>query len=147
MKKASIYKLPSRFIVCPLSTTTSGIGVTSEPYIVLPASVSAVELGEAIKQALYLSQDGVSQPLSWKGLAAPRLAAAGVKSDATFQKQASLVSLVADGKTVTFTPHRNGGATGPGKGFFPIDECAVRVDLNTQERYGETAFQAFEHCI
>lgn len=146
MRKASIYKLPSRFIVCPVSTTTSGIGITSEPYIVLPTPVSAVELGKAINQALDSSHDGVSHPLSWKGLAAPRLVAAGVKSEATFQKQASLVSLIANGKTVTFTPHRNGGATGPDKGFSPIDECAVRVDAKTQEIWGETAFQVFEHC-
>jgi hypothetical protein len=146
VKQASIYKLPSRFVVCPVSTTTSGIGLTSEPYIVLPNPVSAVELSKAISQALDRSHDGVAHPVSWKGLAAPRLAAAGVKSEATFQKQASLVSLLTDGKTVTFTPHRNGGANGPGKGFSPINECAVRVDLKTQEVYGETALQAFEHC-
>lgn len=146
MKKASIYKLPSRFIVCPISTTTTGIGLTSEPYIVLPIPVSAVELSAAINQALDSSHDGVSHPVSWKGMAAPRLAAAGVKSEATFQKQASLVSLITDGKIVTFTPHRNGGANGPDKGFSPIEECTVRVAPKTQEVWGEIALQVFEHC-
>lgn len=115
MKKASIYKLPSRFIVCPVSTTTSGIGITSEPYIVLPTPVSAVELSRAINQALDSSHDGVGHPQSWKELAAPRLAAAGVKSEATFQEQASLVCLIADRKTLTFMPHRNGGRLDPTK--------------------------------
>lgn len=147
MRKASIYKLPSRFIVCSVSTTTSGIGITSEPYIVLPTPISAVELGNAINRALAGSREGVGNPSSWNGLAAPRLAAAGVKSEATFQKQASLVSLNTDGKTVTFIPHRNGGATGPDKGFSPIDACALRVDLKDQEVWGEAAFQVFEHCI
>lgn len=146
MKKASIYKLSSRFIVCPVNTTTSGIGIDSEPYIVLPTSVSAVELGEAINQALDKSHDGVAHPLNWKGLAAPRLAAAGVKSEAAFQKQASLVSLITDGKTVAFTPHRNGGGIGPDKGFSPIDECAVTVDAKAPKVRGETTFQVFEHC-
>jgi hypothetical protein len=146
VKKASIYKLQSRFIVCPVSTTTSGVGLTSEPYIVLPTPASAVEMGRAINQALDSSYDGVAHPISWKGLAAPRLAAAGVKSEPTFQKQASLVSLIADGKTVTFTPHRNGGANGPDKGFSPIDEFAIRVDSKTEEVCGETAFRVFEHC-
>lgn len=146
MKKASIYKLPSRFIVCPVSTTTSGIGIASEPYIVLPTPVSAVEMSEAINLALDSSRDGVAHPSCWKGLATPRLAAAGVKSEATFQKLASLVSLITDGKTVTFTPHRNGGENGPDKGFSPIDERAVQVSRKTQEVCGETAFQVFEHC-
>jgi hypothetical protein len=146
VKRASIYKLPSRFIVCPVSTTASGIGLTSEPYIVLSTTVSAVELSQAINQALDNSRDGVNHPISWKGLAAPRLAAAGVKSEATFQKQASLVSLITDGKTVTFTPHRNGGANGNEKGFSPIDECAVGIDPKTQEVCGETVIQVFERC-
>lgn len=146
MRRASIYKLTSRFIVCSVSTTTSGIGITSEPYIVLPMPVSAVELGAAINQALASSLNGVDHPASWKGLATPRLTAAGVKTEATFQKQAALVSLVAGGLAVTFTPHRNGGATGPDKGFSPIDECAVRVASKTQEIWGATAIEVFESC-
>jgi hypothetical protein len=146
VKKASIYKLPSWFIVCPVSTTTSGIAIDSEPYIVLPMPVSAAELGQAINQALDGSHEGIAPPSNWKGLAAPRLAAAGVKSEVTFQKQASLVSSIADGKTLTVIPHRNGGANGPSKGFSPMDECAIRVNLETQEVWGEAAFQAFENC-
>lgn len=146
MKKALIYKLPSRLVVCPVSTTTSGIGIASEPYIVLPTPASAVELGASINQALASSFAGVEHPSSWKGLATPRLAAAGVRSEATFQKQASLVSVNADGNTATFTPHRNGGATGPDKGYSPIDECAVHVDPKTQEAWGAAAFKVFEHC-
>lgn len=146
MRKASIYKLPSRFIVCPVNTTTSGIGITSEPFIVLPTPVSATELGKAISRAFDSSRDGVDHPQSWNGFAAPRLAAAGVKSEATFQKQAALVSSTTDGKTVIFTPHRNRGATGPDKGFSPIDERAVHVDPIAQEVLGETVLAVFGHC-
>lgn len=62
MKKASVFKLASRFIVCPVSTITAGVGVDSEPYIVLPALISAVELGEAINHALDSSHDGIAHP-------------------------------------------------------------------------------------
>lgn len=102
-------------------------------------------MSRAINQALESSYDGVAHPISWKGLAAPRLVAASVKSEATFQ-QASLVSLVIGGKTVTFTPHRNGGENRPDKGFSPIDEFAVRVAPKTEEVCGETAFRVFEYC-
>jgi hypothetical protein len=74
------------------------------------------------------------------------LAAAGVKGEAAFQKQALLVSLITDGKKITFTPHRNGGATGPDRGFSPIDECAVQTDAKAPEVRGQTTFQVFEHC-
>jgi hypothetical protein len=144
--RASIYRLSSRFVICAESTTRSGIGIAVEPYIVLSMPVSAVELGKAINHALASSHEGIAHPLSWKELAAPRLAAAGVKSEAAFQKQSALVSVVCDGKTVTFIPHRNGGATGNGKGFLPIDECEVRVERSTQEICGTTALQAFDRC-
>ena len=112
----------------------------------LSAPVTSVELSKAIGQALDLSQNGITHPQSWKGLAAPRLAAAGVKSEATFQKQTALVSLIADGNTVTFTPHRNGGTTGNEKGFSPIDECEIKVDQRASESAGEIALRAFERC-
>lgn len=146
IKKALVYRLPSRFIVRPDSTTTSGIGIASEPYIVLAAQTSAAELGKAVSHALNHSFDSSSPPLSWTRLAATRLAAAGVRSEAAFQKLASLVSLTFDGKIVTFTPHRNGGAMGNGKGFSPIGECEVRAEPTTQEFSGATALKAFNLC-
>lgn len=146
IRRASIYRCPEKFIVCPVSTTTSGIGITSEPYFVLPARVSSAELGKAISQALDNSNDGIPDPLNWKELAAPRLAAAGVKSERAFQTQAALVSATCSGKTIAFAPHRNGGATGSGKGFSPIDDSEAHVHLPTQEVSGEAAFQAFERC-
>lgn len=146
VKKASVFKLPSRFIVCPVSTTTAGVSIDSEPYIVLPASISAFELGEAINHALDLSHDGIAHPLSCKGLAAPRLIAASIKSEAAFQKQASLVSVATHGKTMTYTPHRNGGAIGPERGFSPLDECEVLTDAKSSEALGTTAIRVFELC-
>ena len=146
IRRASIYRFPERFIVCPVSTTTSGIGIASEPYVVLPRPMSFAELGKAISQALDNSHDGIPNPLSWRELVAPRLAAAGVKSDRAFQKQAALVSVIFSGTTMTFAPHRNGGATGSDKGFSPIDDSEVHVHLPTQEISGETALQTFDRC-
>jgi hypothetical protein len=55
--------------------------------------------------------------------------ATGVKTEAAFRKQAALVSLVSDGKMLTLTQHRNGGATGNDKGFAAIDERKVRATV------------------
>lgn len=108
--------------------------------------MSAAELGKGINQALESSHHSVAHPVRWKGWAAPRLASNGVKSEATFQKHASLVSVLTDGRKATFTPHRNGGANGPDKGFLPINEYAEQVNATTHEVYGQTALQVFERC-
>jgi hypothetical protein len=113
---------------------------------VFPDSVSSNELGEAITRALNVSREGVPHPLDWKSLALPRLAAAGVKSEATFQKKAELVTIYFDGTALTITPHRNGGGTGDEKGFHPIFEREAHSAGMTFAEIGAAAFQAFEHC-
>lgn len=143
---ATIYRLDTRFVVYPVSTTTADVGIASEPYIVLPTPVSAVDLGMAINHALDSYRNDVPHPTNWKGLSGPRLAAAGVRSEAALHKQASMISVTRTGNTVSFTPQRNGGATGADKGFHALDERAVTLDEPTQEAAGEAVLRVFNIC-
>lgn len=141
-----IYRLNSRFVVHPVNTTTAGVGIASEPYIVLPRPASAADLGKVINHALDQLRHGIPHPSDWKGSSRPRLVAAGLGSEAALHKQASMVDVTCDGETLTFTPQRNGGANGSDKGFHAIDEHAVKLDQPTHETTGEAAFRAFDLC-
>lgn len=143
---ASIYKLPTHFIVCPVSKTTAGVYIASEPYQVLPDLISPIEMGEAICRALQDSQEKIAHPIDWKALAVPRLAAAGVKTESSFQKKSKLVSAEFDGVVLTITPHRNGGAAGDGKGFHEIIELAAHVGEMSSDSVGSASLLAFERC-
>ena len=143
---ASIYKFPNFFVVCPTSKTTAGLLITVEPYMVLSNPVSSLELGEAVRRVLAESRQDIAQPTDWKALASPRLAAAGVKSEASFQKRAQLVTASFDGTALTITPHRNGGTTGDQRGFHPIEEHTRHVIETSPEAIGSASHYGFELC-
>jgi len=144
--RASIYKFPSSFVICPVNVTTTGIGIASAPYQTLPLDISPAELGEAIFRALDASREGIAHPLDWKALAAPRLAAAGVKSEAAFQKKAELVTVRLLGTELSLTPCRNGGTAGNEKGFHPIEESKTHLNGHGRAPAGEAAIERFKFC-
>lgn len=142
----SIYRFPNHLIVCPESQTTAGMKVAVEPFQVLPIPVSPTELGAAIQRALAESRWDIPQPADWKKLASPRLAAAGVKTEAAFQKKSQLVSAEFNGAVLKFVPYRNGGGTGMTKGFEAAVEHERMVKEMSSEALGTAAFLTFESC-
>lgn len=146
IRSVTIYRLNTRFVVYPVNTTTAGVRIASEPYIVLPTPVSIVDLGVAINDALDSYRNDNPHPSNWQGLSRPRLAAAGVNSEAALHKQASMVQVTCDGNTLTCTPQRNGGATGNDKGFHAIDERAITLNQPTEDAAGEAVLRAFSLC-
>jgi hypothetical protein len=143
---ASVYKLSTHVVVSPVSKTTAGVRLAVEPYQVLSNPVSPVELGLAIRRALAESREQIQHPTDWKALASPRLAAAGVKTEAAFQKKSQLVSAEFDGAVLTITPQRNGGAVGAEKGFHALVEHVARVSEASPEAIGNASLLAFEFC-
>jgi hypothetical protein len=143
---ASIYRFSNHLVVCPVSATTAGIRVAVEPFQVLPSSVSPIDLGAAVRRALTQSRKDVPQPTDWKALALPRLAAAGVKAEAAFQKKSQFVSAEFNGTVLKITPYRNAGAAGATKGFEAAVEHEEIVKEMSSESLGNAAFLAFEFC-
>lgn len=123
MTAASVYRFRDRWVVSPVRTTTTGLLVGSEPFVTLPLSVDNNDLGRAVRTALVLSEDVIPHPTDWKHFALPRLIAAGVKTESSFQLGASLVQVHGNGQVLTFTPTRNGGATGDSKGFHALADA------------------------
>lgn len=147
MSKACAYLLKDRWLIHPTSKTTSGLVIASAPFQAIPADSDLAVLGIAIRVALATSSDGVPHPTDWKGISSSRLTAAGVKTEATFQRNSKLVAVNRIGAEIVFTPTRNGGSSGGDKGFHKIDDRAVVASIGiSDESLGQKVHDALADC-
>ncbi len=147
MQSAAAYKLADRILVHPWNTTTSGVGIAGEPYLTLPPEADHETLGISMLRALAACREGVPHPSSWKGLAAPRLKAAGVRSEAAFAKMAFLVTVSQSGRRIVCEPSRNGGVKGSAKGFEPLPDLSVLAAGIEAVEIGSAVRAAFAKCM
>jgi hypothetical protein len=147
MRSAAVYVLKDRVLFHPWQKTTVGLGICSEPYVSEPLDANDRRLGEVLLGTLDASGLTVPHPKSWKGITRPRLEAAGVKSEKAFQTGTLSVTVNWHDDTLCFAPTRNGGASGPEKGFHPLSESSVFVAANAgAEAIGATVRSAIELC-
>ena len=128
MKSAAVYQLKDRILVHPWQQTDMGLGIASEPYVAIPLEADVVKLGASILHVLGESGRTVPHPTVWKGQAAPRLKAAGVKSERAFQDGARYVRVERTHRGFLIEPSRNGGTKGDAKGFEPLPDRAIALD-------------------
>jgi hypothetical protein len=118
----------------------------------LPISVTSAELGLAIRGALLAFQPDAPWPdfrsPEWKALRKIRLRAAGVTSERQYMTGSKLVHIDAAGENLVLTPTRNGGATGPTKGFEELTAASAAVSLAADDsRLGIAVTEAWARCI
>jgi len=124
-----------------------GLGIASEPYLSLPLTIDSDKLGEAVLAALTHSGRVVPHPVSAKGLAAPRLSAAGVKSERAFQTGTRSLSIERTKKSFRIEPSRNGGSKGDAKGFHPLPELSTFLDCDSDATIiGRAVRACFGRC-
>jgi hypothetical protein len=138
MQNASVYSFPDRLLVAPNCPTPMGVLLSSEPHTVLSLAAPDHELGIAIEAALFAPTRTVPHPADWKAASAPRLAAAGVKSERAFQLKSALVQVSKTPESVRVSPSHNGGATGDDRGFHPI----LGAEMNMSGMVGATELAA-----
>ena len=147
MRSAAVYVLKDRVLLHPWQKTTAGLGICSGPYAVVPLEVSAHHLGEVLLGTLVASGLTVPHPTIWEDITRPRLVAAGVKSEKAFQTGTLSVTVNWLDDMLCFAPTRNGGASGPEKGFHPLSESSLSVAANAgAEVIGTTVRSAIELC-
>jgi hypothetical protein len=127
MRRVHVYKLPDRVLVCPLSTTDTGLLVASDPHFVIPSDASQEALGKFVIDALAVAGKTIPHPTDWKALSTIRLQAAGVKSEVVFQRRARLVTVEADNESLAIEPSHNGGTKGDTKGFYGKSENRFHI--------------------
>ena len=146
-QSAAIYRFKDRFLVHPSCRTTDGVWLSCSPFVALPLDASNHDLGIALGNALSFSGNVVAHPKDWKAVAAPRLAAAGVKSEAAFQRESAHVQVQASGNSLSLCPTHNGGATGDARGFHFLPAAEIRLSLPMEpEALGAQVRKAFEQC-
>ena len=128
MKSAAVYQLKDRILVHPWQQTDTGLGIASEPYVAIPLEADTGKLGASILDVLGESGRTVPHPTVWKGQAAPRLKAAGVKSERAFQDGARYVRVERTHRGFLIEPSRNGGTKGDAKGFEPLPDRVIALN-------------------
>lgn len=110
------------------SKTTAGVWIGTSPLCKIePGSTQSI-IGEAAVKALNASQEGVPHPTNWNGLLTPLLELAGVKSWATFMRNAKCLTLEAEGGRLKIIPQRN---LGPKEGYESLPERIVELALGS----------------
>lgn len=146
MQRAAVYRRQDRVVVFPECQTSAGVWISSEPYVQIGAMDAAV-IGQALVDSLQRSVLNCAHPTDWTIAARPRLTAASVKSEAAFQRGASLVSVVKSAGRISVIPTRNGGAVDPGRGFSEHPSAALLLAIDAPaDELGRAVIQAFESC-
>jgi hypothetical protein len=120
----NVYRVGDTLIVETNDKTVAGYYVGTDRVTRVPATVTDDELGNRILAALKAALEGVPAAPP-NAPSSPRVKAlvkaAGRRSYAAVVREAVLVRVQRDGERLRFTPMRNGGPTGPGRGFYELD--------------------------
>jgi hypothetical protein len=143
----SLYQRGDRMLICPDDQTEAGFWIGTDRIAVLPADVSAAELGAAVHQALADSRNGVPIPeVSGKlPLDAPLWRALGVRSRRAFMNGTRLCSILRDGSVITISPTANGGTSGEDRGWSDLaEQSTVLSDAADASELGAAIHKALE---
>jgi len=141
MKSASVYLRRGVFYVHPLAGSQGGDPcLFTGPVLQSPEHAGAEALGSLVRQAVEASHHHAPWPTDWKGLTDPLLAAASVKSMATFMKGATHVRVDVDRGELTVTPtttkeHRNA--------FSPLKGREIKRAVGSDAEWGKAVVHGF----
>lgn len=128
---AQAFKWPERILVHPVAKTDAGFSIWIGPWWTLRGDASPASIGEAVRKALSDAPASVPQPnwqsSEWKSLTKARHMAAGVKSERGFVVGSKLVAIEHVNHAIRITPTRNGGTSGPDKGFHELLSARIGV--------------------
>lgn len=147
MRRVDVYQLPDRFLVCPLSSTDTGLLVSADLYFVIPSDAPPEALGKAVHDALAVAGRTIPHPTDWKALSTARHQTAGVKSEVVFQRRSSLVSVEVANDLLAIEPSHNGGTSGDTKGFYGKSEERSYIPLcSSSNELGARLYATFLQC-
>ena len=143
---ACVYRTADRYVVAP-EIGGGGYWVLGQSAAALPRTSSPQELGRLVLDALRKSL-AQSPPEGEGNLMKPVLRAAKLRSYRTLVEQSALCSVLEDGADLLLTPTRNGGSTGPDRGFVPLAKEAKKCPRKNQDiaLVGSAVLETFERC-
>lgn len=147
MASAQVYFRKSHLHLCAMHTFTTGLGMAGLPALCVDSSVGDEALGSAVRKVLAGSRDGVAEPDDHRAAMREVLAALGVTSWGALEGTAQLCAVHQTLDRLRLVPTRNGGRTGPGRGFHELDAAAVLLPAATSdEELGRALRATFALC-
>ena len=135
------------YLVYPQSRTSAGVWISVEPVQSLSSESPPLDIGAAIRKALCASNDNVKHPTDWDGVLRPILQAANLRSWNELQKCARYCNIEATSTAIKLLPTRNGGTSGPRKGYQALMEQTTELPLScTDEELGVALLRTIELC-
>lgn len=144
MRSASITRRNRRIIIHPWSTTVSGLGIGTNPILVLEVNEDPEKIGEAIVEALAAVQVGLPHPdpSEWADQDKQFFEAAGVRSWSEFVRGAVASGIIAHEDRLEFLPKRNLGSRG---GFQESGLTSLKIPVDSDfSTIGKTAIESLE---
>ncbi len=122
-------------LVHPVAVTRAGIGVSIAPVHRFNAHSDGADIGAALRSSL---EHGVSVavPEGWKehaDLGRAFLRAAHLRSWKQLQTGSVSCWVRSDGSQIELTPLRNGGTSGPEKGFQPFGAAPIALAADASD--------------
>src|SRR5262245_59318539 len=129
-----VYRQVDRYVIGALDRTITGVWISTPRVITLSLGATHGELGAAALRSLDDSQVNIPHP-DFRSVPPRDQAlwrAAGVRSRRRFMKDTYLCSLQRHNSTLTLIPAVNGGVSGPGRGWTPMEEAASVQSANEE---------------
>jgi hypothetical protein len=82
----------------------------------------------------------------WKKLRSAHYKAIGVRSERELMAKGRFIDLDQDNGFITVTPSLNAGKRGNDKGFVPLPDREIRVELGDVASVGDAILEAFRRC-
>ncbi len=142
IQNASIYKNSNKYVIYANSTTTNGISIAHEPYVILTSNVSSKDLETALKYVISKSKTGINHPKDWELEKKKYLEGMQIKSlKGLYSDGAILCDVILKDGIFIFYPMKNSGIK---NGFVLILKTEFTA---TQENLGESIFKALNMCL
>jgi hypothetical protein len=148
---ATVYLREGRMLVQASDRTDSrhaGFWVATPPVVSLDAAAGAATVGQAVLDALARSRVEAPVPDRGVDLEAPLRNAAGVRSRRALMMGTRACWVNREEGEIRIDPLRNGGASGPERGFSPLplsERCTLEATA-TAETVGRAVIAALERA-
>ena len=149
-KLVSLVFWPDRILINQLFKTQAGFWMDVEPYILMDSKSSTNSIGETILKFLnkrsYIIPNPKFNPNENK--INRRLKAAKCKTEKEFMNEAMHVQVSLEENILSFTPTKNGGHKGDGRGFSELVELSSNINFTTDsDEIGNVVLQIKEKCV
>jgi hypothetical protein len=143
-RQISVYARHDGWYINAMSQTTTGLYISTPPYLREYANISSQGLGEAALLALSKCQFGVPHPTEWDHLLQPILDLAGVRTWTQFMRDVPSIDADYDEEEFVFRPTKN---YGPKQEYGEATAKPIRIPKDSSpELIGEMMRAAIALC-